>query len=90
MDGENFRTKLYVVSVVLTYPSFLSTLGTHHQAKLLTNIYPSIKNVKCNKDQLLVWHEWGVGLSKILMLFGTSLLDTFFLLLPTGQTYPGP
>ena len=61
MDGENFRRKLYVVSVVLPYPPFLSTLGTHHQAKLLTNIYPSIKNVKCNKDQLLVWHEWGGG-----------------------------
>ena len=89
MDGENFRRKLYVVSVVLPYPPFLSTLGTYHQAKPMTNIYPSIKNVKCSKDQLLVWHEWGVGLSKILMLFGTSLLDTlifFFLPLPCKST----
>ena len=61
MDGENFRRKLYFVSVVLPSPPFLSTLGTYHQAKLLTNIYPSIKNVKCDKDQLLVWQEWGGG-----------------------------
>ena len=64
------------------------TWHSEHQAKLITNIYPSIKNVKWIKAQLLMWHDGG-GVSKILMLFGTSLLDTlifFFLPLPCKST----
>ena len=89
MDGENFSRKLLMLWVLSSPPlPSCHHLALRDQAKLINNIYPSIKNVKWIKAQSLGW-QYGGGVSKILMLFGTSLLDTlifFFLPLPCKST----
>ena len=68
---------------------YVITWHSEHQAMLITNIYPSIKNVKWKQGSVTRVAWWGGGLSRILMLLGTSLLDTvvfFFLPLPCKST----
>ena len=90
MDGENFSRKLLMLWVLSSPPLPLCHhLHSEHQAKLITNIYPSIKNVKWKQGSVTRVAWWGGGLSRILMLLGTSLLDTvvfFFLPLPCKST----